>query len=163
MDRFDELIGPRKARLLRAELRRLFPRRGLIPPGCVYACAEPEYVGRMPVRMDIEVLAAGQQGPDIRPWFRRPLGPLGLPADAFVEIEPIEENGQRLRRFKVKALGDAILTEVRSELIEIGEVEVKPMTVPSALAFYASAKKRAEEDEAVFKTLDEIAKPKDDR
>lgn len=54
-DRFDELLSPAKARGLRSELERLFPRRTLIPVGCIYAYAEPERVGRFPVRTDIEV------------------------------------------------------------------------------------------------------------
>lgn len=71
-------------------------------------------------------------------WLKRPHRPLRLPADAFVEIEPIEENGQKLRRFKLKGVntGDAVLTEVRGELIEIGEVEVKPMQRPAGGVFF---------------------------
>lgn len=57
MDRFDELLDPGKAKGLRTELRRLFPSRGtgIIPRGYVYACAEPEYVGRFPVRSEITI------------------------------------------------------------------------------------------------------------
>lgn len=55
-DRFDELLDPGKAAGLRAELRRLFPSRGgIIPRGYVYACAEPEFVGRFPVRSEITI------------------------------------------------------------------------------------------------------------
>lgn len=55
-DRFDELLDPGKAEGLRKELRRLFPPLGNgIPRGYVYACAEPEYVGRFPVRSEIEI------------------------------------------------------------------------------------------------------------
>ena len=32
----------------------------LVPPGTVYACADPEFVGVMPVRQDIEVLPADE-------------------------------------------------------------------------------------------------------
>lgn len=56
-DRFDELLDPGKAAGLRKELRRLFPARGpgIVPPGMVYMCSEPEYVGRMPVRSEIPI------------------------------------------------------------------------------------------------------------
>lgn len=30
----------------------------LIPPNAIYACENPEFVGRMPIRQDIEVLPA---------------------------------------------------------------------------------------------------------
>ena len=32
----------------------------IVPPGTVYACADPEFVGVMPVRQDIEVLPADE-------------------------------------------------------------------------------------------------------
>ncbi len=32
----------------------------IVPPGIVYACADPEFVGVMPVRQDIEVLPADE-------------------------------------------------------------------------------------------------------
>jgi hypothetical protein len=32
----------------------------IVPPGTVYGCADKEFVGVMPVRMDIEVLPADQ-------------------------------------------------------------------------------------------------------
>jgi hypothetical protein len=56
-DRFDKLLDPGKAVGLRKELRRLFPARGpgIVPPGMVYTCSEPEYVGRMPVRSEIPI------------------------------------------------------------------------------------------------------------
>ncbi len=59
-DRFDELLDPGKAAGLRKELRRLFPAlgSGIVPPGTVYMCSEPEYVGRMPVRSEIPIECA---------------------------------------------------------------------------------------------------------
>jgi hypothetical protein len=32
----------------------------IVPPGTVYACADPEFVGVMPIRQDIEVLPADE-------------------------------------------------------------------------------------------------------
>ncbi len=56
-DRFDELLDPGKAKGLRKELARLYPPRGtgIVPPGTVYAYAEPRFVGRMPTRCDLKV------------------------------------------------------------------------------------------------------------
>lgn len=32
----------------------------IVPPGTVYGCADPEFVGVMPVRQDIEVMPADE-------------------------------------------------------------------------------------------------------
>lgn len=51
-DRFDELLGPERARRLRITLDRLWPHGGRFQ-GIVYAVTEPEFVGRMPKRVDV--------------------------------------------------------------------------------------------------------------
>jgi len=63
---------------------------------------------------------------------RSPLGPLRLPADAFIEIEPrILPDGSTRRRFRIKGLPeDFICEEVRSELIAVGPITPEPMKMP---------------------------------
>jgi hypothetical protein len=72
--------------------------------------------------------------------LKTPLEPIGIPQEEFneifEEIEPIEEGGVVLKRYRFRpetGLQDGpILTEYRQKLIKIGKIERKPMKIPSS-------------------------------
>lgn len=93
---------------------------------------------------------------------RFPGAPMRLPADAFIELEPvITARGRKLRRFKLKATGWEY-TEVDPDecTFKIEVLERKPLPMPESGFWAKRAGQEAEENAAIFRALDLLGDPK---
>lgn len=93
---------------------------------------------------------------------RFPGAPLRLPADAFIELEPVTTpRGRTLRRFKLKVTG-CEYTEVDPDegLFKVEVLERKPLPMPETGFWARREAEKAEEDDLVFRALDNLAPTK---
>lgn len=87
-----------------------------------------------------------------------PGAPMRLPADAFIELEPVTTaRGRKLRRFKLKVTGWEY-TEVDPDegLFKVEVIERKPLPMPETGFWARREAEKAEEDNVLFRALDAL-------
>lgn len=92
--------------------------------------------------------------------MRFPGAPMRLPADAFIELEPVTTaRGRKLRRFKIKATGwEYTEVDPDEDLFKVEVLERKPLPMPEAGYWAKREEQNAEEDAAVYRALDALGR-----